>query len=78
MRISTPFLVIAVIVVGVAASFVFSGLWPSLGGRQQQTTLGFHRNTDSGITDAVGDVRPLLQQNRSSIVPEVQDYHDIV
>lgn len=74
-------LVIA-IVVGVAAlvaaSFAASGLWPSPEGRQQQTTLGFHRNSDSGITDAVGDARPLLQQNRSSIVPEVQDYHDIV
>lgn len=76
LKIPAPFLVITAIVIGVAASFVL-GLWPSLEG-QQQTTLGLHRNTESGITDAVGDARPVLQQNRSSIVPEVQDYHDIV
>jgi hypothetical protein len=76
LKILTPILVIAVIVIGVVVSIF--GLWPSLEGQQQQTALGFHRNSDSGITDAVGDVRPLLQRNRSSIVPEVQDYHDIV
>lgn len=77
LKISTPVLAIAIIVTGVAASFVLSGLLPSLEGRQQ-SPLAFHRNTDSGISDAAGDARPLLHQNRSNIVPEVQDYHDIV
>ena len=72
-------LVIAVVGVAalVAASFAISGLWPSPEGRQQ-SALGFHRNIDSDISDAVGDAMPVMQKNSGGVVPEVRDYHDIV
>jgi hypothetical protein len=76
LKASSVLVIAAVAAAAVAASLASSGLWPSLEGRQ--STLGFYSNADSSITDAAGDATPVPQRSSSSIVPEVQDHHDIV